>query len=249
MSMSWTSSRRRTKLADSLENCRHIHAFRQNIGLRDLSSFCQPENPPFRGIRTKGGHAHAPARSRVLVVSVSRKRSSRFEGEFRRPPRIGLRSRQWRVRETGFRPRPRSGGAAAVPSAQFFQIAAALDQADAMDVRRDHRRRRHPREVVGLAGKNPVEAAVLEIAIRDSSAGCRRRISANFGPLSRALSSSIGRPFFGNAAQSRSSSRRFRFSGLRNGTPSGIGTCRRKKFRMFDKENGFGKPSSNRFID
>ena len=42
-----------------------------------------------------------------------------------------------------------------------------------MDVRRDHRRRGHPREAVGLAGKNPVEAAAHEIAIRDSAAGLK----------------------------------------------------------------------------
>ena len=92
---------------------------------------------------------HAPARSLVLVVSASRMRFSRFSGESRRPPRIGLRSRQWRVRWTGLRPRRRSGGAAAVPSSQFFQISAVLDQADAMDVRGDHRQRRHAGEAVG----------------------------------------------------------------------------------------------------
>ena len=36
-----------------------------------------------------------------------------------------------------------------------------------MDVRSDHRQRRHANEAVGCAGKNPVEGAVLEIAIRD----------------------------------------------------------------------------------
>ena len=209
-----------------------------------------PARTPHFGESGRRASLRAPVRKRVWVVSVSRKRSSRFGGEFRRPPRIGIRSRQWRVRETGFRPRRRSGGVAAVPSKQFFQIAAMLDKADAMDVRSDHRRRIHPREAVGLAEKIPVEAAVLEIAIRDSTAGCRRRISANFGPLSRALSSSPSRrPLFGNAAQSSSSSRRFRFTGLRNGTLSGIGTCRRKNLERSIQNSGLGKPSSNRFID